>query len=106
MDYKGMNEDGLVTKICRYCGKEFVPAPQHALRDTYGFYCKPTCFLHRDELKKKRGKRVQMYRGDELLEVFKTSTAAAQWVAGEPKLVRDACRRGTKYKGYSWKYEE
>lgn len=106
MDCKEMNEDGIVTRKCRYCGKKFVPAPQHALKDTYGMYCKPTCYLHGANLTKSNCKVVLMYRGDELLEEFKTATAAAQWVSGEPKLIRDACRKGTKYKGYTWKYEE
>lgn len=97
--------NNIVQVTCRYCGKKFFPAPQHALKDKYGLYCKPTCYLHGANLTKSNSKVVLMYRGDELLEKFKTSKDAAQFVGGEPKLVRDACRQGTKYKGYTWKYE-
>lgn len=95
----------IVEVTCRYCGKKFVPAPQHALKDTYGQYCKPTCFLHRDELKKPRSKRVFAFSGDEV-EIFSSATVAASKLGGEAKLIRDACRKGTTYKGYTWKYEE
>lgn len=90
---------------CRYCGRTFVPAPYHALKDTNGVYCKPTCFLHRDELNKRKKKRVLAFRGDEV-EVFKSASDAAMKLGSDPKVIRKACRNGEKHKGYTWKYEE
>lgn len=92
-------------KICRYCGKKFPPAPQHSLKDTYGYYCKPTCFLHRDELKKRKARRVIAMCGDRV-ETFKSATDAANQFGTSQKIIRNACRNGEKYRGKLWKYEE
>lgn len=37
------------TVICPKCGKEFVPAPFHVYKDGSKYYCKWTCFNHRND---------------------------------------------------------
>jgi len=100
-----MGWDNISEAKCRYCGRTFVPAPHHALKDTNGLYCKPTCFLHRDELHKRKKKRVLAFRGDEV-EIFKSATDAANQFGTDAKVIRNACHNGEKYRGYTWKYEE
>lgn len=97
--------ENIVERKCRYCGKKFVPAPKHALKDTYGLYCRPTCYLHRGELRVPRCKRVFAFRGDQV-EIFSSATMAADQLGTEPKLIRKACKDGLTHKGYTWKYEE
>lgn len=41
-------------KYCAKCGKRFIPAPEHALKSGRKFYCKPTCYLHRNDLEVKK----------------------------------------------------
>lgn len=47
----------LPEKKCANCGKNFIPAPYHAFKKNEKYYCKYTCYIHRnDGLKfKKRG---------------------------------------------------
>ena len=101
-----MDNTCLEEKKCPLCGKKFVPAPQHALRDARGFYCKPTCFLHRDELHVRKRKKVRMYKGEEFVKEFNSATAAAHHFNTNPKCIGTACRQGTTYRGYTFKYEE
>ncbi len=91
-------------KTCRYCGKKFPPASQHALKDGYGYYCKPTCYLHRHELKAPRSRRVIATQGDKV-EIYGSAKVAADQMGVEPKAIRKACHDGTTCKGYTWKYE-
>jgi hypothetical protein len=93
-------------RTCRYCGKKFVLASHHSLKDSYGFYCKPTCYLHRHELKKTKYKKVEAWKDGELVEVFSSPTVAAHALGTEPKRITAACREGTTYRGYTFKYKE
>jgi hypothetical protein len=34
---------------CKKCGKEFIPAPYHIYRDGSKYYCKWTCYNHRND---------------------------------------------------------
>ena len=90
---------------CRYCGKKFVPAAEHALKDTYGMYCKPTCYLKGENLSKGRCRRVLAFKGD-YVETYSSAVNAARKLGLEPKSIRKSCRDGSTYKGYTWKYEE
>lgn len=94
--------------ICRKCGKIFCPAPQHIYKDNKGMYCSWTCYNHRDEKTNQRKyKYVECYDKDgSLLRRFKSSTAAAQFTGFEIKKIADACRKGTEYHGFLWKYKE
>lgn len=42
------------TKKCAKCGCEFVPAVEHSMREDGRYYCKPTCWMHRREVKKRK----------------------------------------------------
>lgn len=46
-----MNEKviGIRTATCRKCGKEFIPAPMHIFKDNGKYYCKWTCYNHRND---------------------------------------------------------
>lgn len=37
------------TAICEKCGKEFFPTPYHRFRDGGKYYCKWTCYNHRND---------------------------------------------------------
>ena len=37
------------TLICHKCGKEFIPAPYHIYKDSEHWYCKWTCYNHRND---------------------------------------------------------
>ena len=39
----------LKTVICAKCGKEFVPAPEHVFKCYRKYYCKWTCYNHRND---------------------------------------------------------
>ena len=39
----------LPEKKCRKCGKVFIPAPEHQFRVGKAYYCKWTCYLHRND---------------------------------------------------------
>ena len=40
-------------RVCAKCGKIFCPAPYHQFKDNRSnWYCKPTCWLHRNDKKK------------------------------------------------------
>ena len=89
---------------CRYCGRKFVPAVEHALKDNYGIYCKPTCYLKGANLKKSSSRRVIGCKGD-TEEIFSSAKGAAEMVGCEPKSIRKSCLDGTSCKGYLWRYE-
>lgn len=48
-----MNEneyDGLFrTVVCKKCGQVFIPAPMHIYKDGNRYYCKWTCYNHRND---------------------------------------------------------
>ena len=89
---------------CVYCGRVFIPATHHALKDERGKYCKPTCFLHRHELAKPKTKSVIAYR-DGVGTVYRSAVTAANELGLETKMIRDACRTGNAYRGYTWAYD-
>lgn len=41
-------------KHCKKCGKLFIPAPEHIYREGSKFYCKWSCYLHRNDLEVKK----------------------------------------------------
>ena len=43
---------GIRTVICEKCGQEFIPAPFHRFKEGSKYYCKWTCFNHRNDEKK------------------------------------------------------
>ena len=96
--------DVISEATCRYCGRKFVPAAEHALKDNYGIYCKPTCYLKGGNLKKSNCRRVVAIR-DGIYTVYRSAVTAANELGLETKMIRDACRNGKPYRGYEWQYE-
>ncbi len=40
------------TEKCTLCGHELAPTPEWAFVESGKYYCKPTCFMHRNDKKK------------------------------------------------------
>lgn len=97
---------------CPRCGKVFIPAPQHAHVDSRGAYCKPTCWLHRDDGvrdgRRYTGKKrvVQRTVDGKVVEVFESLHDAAEAIGGNSHNIGKACREGNRSYGYYWSYEE
>ena len=97
---------------CPHCGKMHIPAPQHAHVDSRGAYCKPTCWLHRnDNVRDKRrytGKKrvIQRTLDGVIVKVFESAIDAAGLFNCPPNSIAKACREGVKCHGYYWSYEE
>lgn len=106
-----MNEVFMESK-CATCGKVFIKAPEHALVDGTKAYCKPTCFLHRHDNKKKgcgvgrKAKRVAKVNDDgEIIEVYDSAKAVSETLPNhDVKGIQNGIRRCVKYRGYRWKY--
>ena len=47
-----MNESYIRMVICAKCGREFIPAPLHIFKAGGKYYCKWTCYNHRDDKQK------------------------------------------------------
>ena len=102
---------GISERRCGRCGKSFIPAPQHALKDARNVYCSCTCFMHRkDGTKKKKvgsKRRVEQYTKDgEYIQTFIDSETAAKSVNCAQNSIMAACRKGKSCRGYMWKYTE
>ena len=100
------------TQFCRKCGKEFVPAPEHRFVDSFGrYYCKWTCYNHRDECKTVKPKREKIRpvelcdSNGNVLKTFASANEAAEITGFTAPYIRDACRTGTKYHDFLWKYK-
>lgn len=101
----------MLEAICPKCGKRFVPAPQHAHVDHRGAYCKPTCWLHRDDgvedKRKTKGQKVVQYNLDgTVVATFDTLNEVALVLNCSPQRVSLACRNKTEFRGYKWRYAE
>ena len=101
----------MIETKCAYCGKMFIKAPQHSLVDGKNAYCKPTCFLHRNDGKKKpcgrgrKGRRVAQYTKDgELVKAYNGANEAAESFWCVAKTIRDYIYQGKPYGGFLWKF--
>lgn len=100
----------LPERICPMCGRAFILAPFHAYRDknTRISYCSWHCYNHRNDNKKadKRSKSVEKCTlSGEVIETYVSARAAAEVVGADPWYVRNACKTGTTYRGYLWRYK-
>lgn len=98
-----------VEKRCAKCGKIFIAAPFHIYKDNGEYYCKWTCYNHREDGKANNRKirKVELYgESGELLKVFTSATAAAEHTGYDASRIRDACREQKPYMGFIWKYRE
>jgi hypothetical protein len=89
---------------CKYCGRTFVPGVEHALKEGSDLFCKPTCFLHRHEIAKNKCRKVIAIR-DGVSTIYRSAVTAANELGLEVKSIRDACRTGDVYRGYTWAYD-
>lgn len=91
---------------CKTCGKEFFPTPLHVYKDTRGVYCCWTCYNHRAS--KKKGiyaYRVERYDLEgNFLDIYDSADIAAEAFGIIGRYIQKACREGTPYGGYLWKY--
>lgn len=89
----------------------FIPAPQHELKDGKGLYCKPTCYLHRNDGRKKpcgSGRKASKIskcteRG-EVVKVYESVKEAERLDGYNEKSLRKSLSAGITYKGFIWKY--
>lgn len=99
--------DGLFPYYCAKCGKEFYPTPMHRYKDgRRRRYCCWTCFNHRNDGRKTHWTPVEcLYPSGELVKTFQSATKAAEWLGGNPSLIKEACMKDTEYKGYLWRFK-
>ena len=96
---------------CPQCGKNHIPAAQHAMTENGKFWCKPTCWIHRNDGKKKvDGRKAKIVEMSSLngkqKTVFTSALEAAEYTGFSASKIRDACRLQKPFNGYLWKYAE
>ena len=100
----------MIEVSCRKCGKMFIPAPMHSLRDAKGLYCSCTCFLHREMPKvNSRGNRKKVVMCDRYwneIKTFPSATKAAEYVGVEPNTLGMAIREKRMSQGFLWVYKD
>jgi hypothetical protein len=93
---------------CRTCGRLFILAPEHAMIDSRGAYCKPTCWLHRPPQTKGKGrtaKKVEQCTLDgELIAVFDSSYQADIETGLLKSGIERAIKSGNAYHGFIWRH--
>lgn len=103
--------------ICPVCGKEFFPTPEHVYRAGKGirtiFFCSWSCLNRKDEAKHtpKKGKRrniviIQCTQDGKFIKEWESAKEIASVLGLNEALIRQACRKQMKHKGYRWKYKE
>lgn len=99
----------MIEMYCRKCNKLFVPAPLHRYRDDHGFYCSWTCYNHRNQNNRLRGKKPQKVvmcdRNGNEIQTFQSALKAAERTGYEYQSIQNACKNSTPYRGYLWRYE-
>lgn len=94
---------------CRKCGKNFIPTYDWVYKDDRGIYCSYPCYNHREvcERKRKQSMPVELYAmdGKTLLKTFDNAVDAANITQHNLDRVRKACRDGTPFAGFIWKYK-
>jgi hypothetical protein len=116
--------ENLVPRVCAKCGKVFTPAPYHqfvtypsGVQNTRKkYYCKWSCYNHRNDIPDKRGakaKKVLMYdHSENLLGEFDNAQQAALKLSeagmnAEGRQIQRACRGELRhYHGFIFKYKE
>ena len=94
--------------LCKTCGKEFFPTPMHVYKDYSGQYCCWTCFSRRTTKKKGiHAFKIERYDLDGIfLDIHDSADIAAEIFDLGSREIQRACRDGTPYGGYLWKYEK
>ena len=101
----------MIEVTCAHCGKSFLPAPQHAMKDGRGLYCKPTCWLHRNDGVKKpcgsgrKASKVAQYTKDgDLVKVYDSAKEIERILGYDAKSIRAYIYKKSPYKGFVWKF--
>ena len=97
---------------CPKCGKIFYVTPEWVYKDVGGIYCSWKCYRKSTERKRfseeknYRYKPVEQlnYEG-EVIRVYKNLEEAIIELDANYGNLSGACRNGTKYKGYLWRYK-
>lgn len=96
---------------CRTCGRLFIPAPEHALKDCRGIYCKPTCFLNRPAPPPKgsgrKTKPVEQCTLDgEVIAIYPGAFQAEVETGLLKSGIVRAITKKMVYHGYIWRYKD
>ena len=105
---------------CETCGKIFIPAPEHRFKVDKGgkrvkWYCCWTCYIHREQAKRKGTKRVLMIDdAGNIVREFESSRIAFEFlhaenrisINGDDRYFVGAIEQGKKAYGYYWRYKE
>lgn len=92
---------------CVKCGKTFLRTSEWIFKDEKGYYCAWPCYNHKDEKNGKRYKAVEQYTKDgKLIRTHTSATEAAAYTGFSFKCIQRACREGTPYNSYLWKYKQ
>lgn len=89
---------------CEKCGKEFFPTSMHVYKDYKGMYCSWSCYTHRKDNLRYTRKKVEALENGEVVAAYPSAKFAAEAVGCREETIRDACRKGSKCKGYHWRY--
>lgn len=102
-----------IDRKCDKCGKNFVPAPYHQFKDGSKYYCKYTCYLHREKSQDTRTKAILMYdKSGDLIKEFESAKIATLYLAElgictSMNALHRACHRPAKdFHGFIFKYKE
>lgn len=104
----------MIETTCGKCGKKFIPAPQHMYKDDRHMYCSWTCYNHRESKDKAKGsgrsqpqtrKVIQCDKDGTPIKEFPSALNAAEYYGYCQKMIRDACKNSTQYRGYLWRYK-
>lgn len=88
---------------CARCGKIFYPTYEYTYKDC----CSYTCYLHRDDNRKKT-RSVNKYALDgTLISNYRSAAEASLSIdKGDDECIRTACRKKIAYRGYLWRYAD
>lgn len=98
-------------RYCRKCKKEIYITPEWAYKDGWGVYCSWKCFNHRFD-KKTTNEKKYHYKaieqvtldGKTVVATYKNAYDATAAIDGTVNGVYGACRHGTQYKKFLWRY--
>jgi hypothetical protein len=89
---------------CEKCGKEFFPTAFHVYKDYKGMYCSWSCFNHRKDNQRFTRKRIEVLQNGEVVDTYPSAKYAADVFGCCEQSIGNACRNGTEFKGYHWRY--
>lgn len=103
------------TEKCTLCGHELAPTPERAFVENGKYYCKPTCFMHRNDNKKKLEKkekcaslkkRTLVYKDGKLFGEYASRKEAAEACGLTQNTIGKSMRTGKPAGGFVFKRKE